>query len=134
MADLISIGQLSALIEDQYRLLGYFEEHREQLPAFDPIFPDNNQIEIRLGGEPWSITASRSHWECCHRDAGRTVLLQRDHPSPFDFHPSALLRFVLSLDEGSLLNEIVLDNWLLKFVRAGRLTTSRHRDGYYTFM
>ncbi len=132
MADLVSIGQLSILMEDQYRLLGYVEEHRDQLPVFDPIFPDRNHSEALIGGEPWSITATRTGWECCHRDAGRTVLLRGDHPSPFDFHPSALLRFVLSLDEGSQLNEIILDNWILKFVRAGRLTVSRHREGYYT--
>jgi hypothetical protein len=132
MADLVSIGQLSILIEDQYRLLGFFEEHRDQLPAFDPVFPERNQIEVRIGGEPWSITATRTCWECCHRDAGRTVVLRDDHPSPFDFHPRALLRFVLSLDEHSQLNEIILDNWILKFVRAGRLIASRHREGYYT--
>jgi hypothetical protein len=132
MADVVSIAQLSGLIEDQYRLLGFIERHRDLLPVFDPIFPERNQIEVRIDDEPWSITATRATWEFCHRDAGRTVVLRDDHPSPFDFHPSALLRFVLSLDEHSQVNEIVMDNWILKFIRAGRLMASRHRDGYYT--
>jgi hypothetical protein len=133
VADLISIGHLSALIEDQYCLLGFFEDHREHIPTFDPIDPDRNHAEVDIGAERWSITAMRSWWECCHRGAGRMVLLQADHPSPFDIHPNALLRFVRSVDESSSLNEIVIDNWILKFVRAGRLTASRHREGYYTF-
>jgi hypothetical protein len=133
MADLVTIGQLSALVEDQFRLLGYLEDNRDQVPAFDPIFPDKNQIEIKVAGEPWSITVTRTGWECCHREAGRTVLLDPEHPSPFDFHPDGLLRFVLSLDQDSRLNDIVIDNWILKFVLAGRLTKSRHRPGYYTF-
>lgn len=133
MADLVSIGQLSALIEDQYRLLGWIEDHREGLPAYDPIFPERNQVEADIAGERWSVTATRDGWECCHREAGRTVLLQADHPSPFEFRPGALLRFVLSLDQDSRLTDIVIDNWILKFVLAGRLASSRHRPGYYTF-
>lgn len=133
MADLISIVQLSALIEDQYSLLGYLEDRREEIPAFDSIFPERNQVEISVAGEVWSITVLRTSWECCHRQAGRTVLLHGDHPSPFDFHPATLLRYVQSLDQASRINDIVIDNWLLKFVRAGRLTVSRHRPGYYTF-
>jgi hypothetical protein len=133
VGDLISIEHISALVEDQYRLLGFFEDHQDQIPAFDPIAPERNQIEVAIAGERWSITAMRSWWECCHRDAGRTVLIQADQASPFDIHPNALLRFVLSVDEGSRLNEIVIDNWILKFVRAGRLSASRHREGYYTF-
>lgn len=133
MADLISIGQLSALVEDQYRLLGWLEDHEAEVAAFDPIFPEHNQHEAVIGGEPWSITTTRTGWECCHRDAGRTVLLERGHPSPFDFHPGALLRFLLSTDETSRITDIVVDNWILKFVCAGRLATSRHRPGYYTF-
>ena len=134
MADLVTIAQLSALIEDQYRLLGYLEDNREQVPAFDPVFPERNEIRFDLAGEPWSLTVTRSCWECCHRDAGRTVLLHSDHPSPFDFHPSTLLRFVLSLDNDSRLNDMVIDNWILKFVIAGRLAKSRHKPGYYTFV
>jgi hypothetical protein len=133
VADLISIGHLSALVEDQYCLLGFFEDHRDQVPTFDAVDPERNQVEVRIGGEPWSITAMRAWWECCHREAGRTVLILPDQPSPFDIHPNALLRFVRSVDEATQLNEIVVDNWILKFVRAGRLTASRHRDGYYTF-
>jgi hypothetical protein len=133
VTDLISIGHLSALVEDQYCLLGFFEDHRERLPPYDPIAPERNQIEVELGGATWTITAMRGWWECCHREARRTVVLEADHPSPFDIHPRSLLRFVLSVDERSQLNEIVLDNWILKFVRAGRLTASRHREGYYTF-
>ncbi len=133
MADLISIGQLSALIEDQYSLLGYLEDHRDELPAYDSIFLDHNQVEVSVAGEAWSITVMRSWWECCHRGAGRTVLLHRDHPSPFDFHPGTLLRYIQSLDQASRITDIVIDNWLLKFVLAGRLAQSRHRKGYYTF-
>lgn len=133
MADLVTIQQLSALVEDQYRLLAYLEDASDRLPAFDPIFPDRNRIDVEIQGERWSIDVTRNWLECCHRDQGRTVLLKRDHPSPFDFHPTALLRYVQSLDDSSLLNEIVIDNWILGFVRRGRLATSRHRDGYFTF-
>jgi hypothetical protein len=132
MADLITIGQLSALIEDQYRLLGWLEDNAETLPPFDTVFPERNQVEVQIGGEPWSITVQRSGWECCHRQAGRTVLLSRDHPSPFDFQPATLLRYVLSIHEDSRLTDVVVDNWILKFVCAGRLSISRHRPGYYT--
>jgi ACR3 family arsenite transporter len=31
------------------------------------------------------------------------------------------------------LNDMVIDNWILKFVIAGRLAKSRHKPGYYTF-
>ena len=134
MADLVTITQLSALVEDQFRLLGYLEDNRERVPAYDPVFPERNQIEISIAGEPWSLTVLRTHWECCHRDAGRTVLLHPDHPSPFDFQPAALLRYVLSIDQDSRLNDIVIDNWILKFVRAGRLAASRHKPGYFTFV
>jgi len=48
-------------------------------------------------------------------------------------HPGTLLRFVQSVDSASRITDIVVDNWILKFVRAGRLSTSRHRPGYYTF-
>lgn len=133
MADLVTIGQLGALIEDQYRLLAFLEDHPGVVPPFDPIFPERNQIDIEVHGEPWSITVTRSWWECCHRNAGRTVLLRSDHPSPFDFHPNALLRFVRSIDATSQLNEIVIDNWVLALLRRGRLSASRHRDGYFTF-
>ncbi len=133
MADLVSIQQLSALVEDQYRLLSWLEDNPGQVPPFDPIFPERNQVEISLGGEPWSISVMRTHWECCHRQAGRTVLLHTDHPSPFDFQPSALLHYVLSLDRDSRLNDMVIDNWILRFVLAGRLAKSRHKPGYYTF-
>lgn len=133
MADLITINQLSSLVEDQCRLLGFLEDHPGLIPPFDPIFPDRNQIEVEIGAESWSITVTRTWWECCHRQAGRTVLLRNDHRSPFDFHPNALLRYVLSLDEHSRLTDIVLDNWLLNLLRRGRLTTSPHQEGYYTF-
>ncbi len=135
MAELVTIGQLSALIEDQYRLLGWLEDNAAAVPPFDPVFPERNQIEFSLGGEPWSLTVLRhGGYECVHRDQGRLVILRGDHPSPFDFQPSGLLRFVLSLDPASQLNEIIAENWILKCIRAGRLTTSRHRPGYYTFV
>ena len=133
MADLVTIGQLSALVQDQFQLLGYIEDNRERIPAYDPIFPDHNQVELALAGEPWSITVTRSYWECCHRNAGRSVLLHSDHPSPFDFQPYALLHYVQSIDQNSRLNDLVIDNWILKFVIAGRLAKSRHKAGYYTF-
>jgi hypothetical protein len=133
MADLITIGQLSALVEDQYRLLGWFEDNEAQVPVYDGIFTDRNHIGVEIAGEAWSITTTHSGWECCHRQAGRTVLLERGHPSPFDFSPGALLRFVQSQDADTRITDIVVDNWILKFVRAGRLSTSRHRKGYYTF-
>jgi hypothetical protein len=133
MADLITIGQLSALIEDQYRLMGVIEDEGDRLPKFDPICPERNQVELTVSGEPWSVTATRTCWEFCHQDARRTVMLQGDHPSPFEFHPSALLRYVLSLDETSQLTDVVMDNWILKLIRAGRLSVSPHRTGYYTF-
>lgn len=132
MADLITITQLSALIEDQYRLLGWLEDNRASLPAYDTVFPERNQVAVSIAGEPWSITVTRGGLECCHREAGRTVLLANDHPSPFDFHPGALLRFVQSLDEATRITDIVVDNWILRFVLAGRLSKSRHRPGYYT--
>jgi hypothetical protein len=134
MADLITIGQLSALIEDQYRLLGFIEDAAEHLPTFDPIDPERNQRQLTVGGEPWSVTAMRSSWEFCHQNERRTVMLHGDHPSPFEFHPSTLLRYVLSLDERSQLTDVVIDNWILKLIRAGRLSSSRHRAGYYAFM
>lgn len=133
MADLITITQLSALIEDQYRLLGWLEDHRDEVPDYDAVFPERNQIGISIAGEPWSITVTRTGLECCHRDAGRTVLLANDHPSPFDFHPGTLLRFVQSLDEATRITDIVIDNWILRFVLAGRLSKSQHRPGYFTF-
>ncbi len=133
MADLITIGQLSTLIEDQYRLLSWFEDHAAEVPAYDAIFSECNHIGVEIAGDPWSITVTHSGWECCHRQAGRTVVLERNHPSPFDFHPGTLLRFVQSVDSASRITDIVVDNWILKFVRAGRLSTSRHRPGYYTF-
>lgn len=133
MADLVTIQQLSALVEDQYRLLAYLEESGDVLPSFDPIFPEKNHVEVEIQGERWSIDVTRTWLECCHRDQGRTVLLKPDHPSPFDFHPKALLRYVQSLDGSSQLNEIVVDNWILGFLRRGRLAASRHRDGYFTF-
>ena len=107
MADLVTIGQLSALIEDQYRLLGHLEDHRDQVPAYDPIFPERNQIELSIAGEAWSLTVTRDCWECCHRGSGRTVLLHPDHPSPFDFQPGALLHFVLSPLSGSHFSRLV---------------------------
>ena len=134
MADLVTIQQLSALIEDQYRLLGHLEDHRAELPAFDPVFPERNQVAVSLAGEPWSITVARTGLECCQRDQGRSVLLAHDHPSPFDFQPASLLHYVLSLDQDSRLSDIVIDNWILKLVLAKRLAKSRHREGYYTFM
>lgn len=133
MADLISITQLSALVEDQYRLLGWLEDNAAAVPAYDPVFPERNQVEAAIAGEAWSITVTRTGLECCHRGAGRTVLLERDHPSPFDFRPGDLLRFVQSLDETSRITDVVVDNWILRFVLAGRLAKSRHRPGYYTF-
>ncbi len=133
MAELITIAQLSALIEDQYLLLGFLEDAQPRLPAYDPIALERNEIEVAIRGERWSITATRADWEWCHRDAGRTVVLRSDHPSPFDFMPKGLLRYVHSTDETSQLNEVVLDNWLFRLVRAGRLAPSRHRDGYFTF-
>lgn len=133
MADLITITQLSALIEDQYRLLGWLEDHRDQVPAYDAVFAERNQVAVAIAGEPWSITVTRTGLECCHRGAGRTVLLANDHASPFDFHPGTLLRFVQSLDEATRITDIVVDNWILRFVLAGRLSKSRHRPGYYTF-
>lgn len=133
MPDLITIAQLSALIEDQYRLLGWMEDNPQAVPDYDPVFPERGQVEARVGGEAWSLTATREGLECCHRDAGRTVLLERDHPSPFDFRPGALLRFVQSLDEATRITDVVVDNWILRFVLAGRLAQSRHRPGYYTF-
>ncbi len=133
MADLVTIGQLSGLVEDQFRLLSHLEDNPGLVPPYDPIFPERNQVECRIAGEPWSITVTRTCWECCHREAGRTVVLHSDHPSPFDFQPGALLRYVLSLDADSRLNDMVIDNWILKFVIAGRLAKSRHKLGYYTF-
>jgi hypothetical protein len=132
VADLVNISQLSSLISDQYRLMQHFEEHRDQLPAYDAISPEACLREVRINDEPWSVQAMRTGWECCHRGSGRTVVLRPDLPSPFDFHPSTLLRFVLSLDEHSQLNEIVIDNWILKYVRSGRLVASRHQAGYFS--
>lgn len=133
MPDLITIAQLGALIEDQYRLLGWIEDNPEAVPAYDPVFPERNQIVVSIGGEAWTLTVMRDGLECCHRGAGRTVLLERGHPSPFDFRPGALLRFVQSLDEATRITDVVVDNWILRFVLAGRLAQSRHRQGYYTF-
>ncbi len=132
MAELVNIGQLSSLISDQYRLMQHVEEHRGTLPEFDAIFPERCQAEATIAGERWSITALRTCWECCHRDSGRTVVLRADLPSPFDFHPTTLLRFVRSLDEQSQLNEMIIDNWILKYVLNGRLVASRHQDGYFS--
>lgn len=133
MADLVTIRQLSALVEDQFRLLAWIEDNAAAIPAYDAVFAERNIVAAEIGGEPWSITVTRTHRECCHRQAGRTVLLAADHPSPFDFQPLALLRYVQSLDADSRLTDIVIDNWILKFVLAGRLHRSRHREGYYTF-
>jgi hypothetical protein len=133
MADLVTIGQLSALVEDQYRLMAFLEDHAEQVPAFDAVFDDRNETTVEIGGDPWSITVGRTRLSCTHRASGRTVLLERDHPSPFDFAPRGLLHFVRSLDGDSRLTDIVVDNWVTRFVIAGRLTRSRHREGYYTF-
>jgi hypothetical protein len=133
MGDLVTIAQLSALVEDQYRLLGWLEDNGDGIPAYDPVFEERNIVEARIGGEPWSITVQRAGLECCQRDAGRTVLLERDHPSPFDFRPLQLLRFVQSVDADTRITDIVIDNWILKLVRAGRLAPSRHRSGYFTF-
>ncbi len=133
MADLITIGQLSALVEDQYRLLGWYEDHGSELPAFDPHFPEHNEAEVEIEGEAWRVTVVRSGWEFRHRSACRTVLLHHGHPSPLDFHPLTLLRFVQSLDAACTITDIVVDNWLVKFVRAGRLACSKHKPGYYTF-
>lgn len=131
MADMITIGQISALIEDQYLLLGFIEDHGHRLPRFDPVIPENNQVDLDISGEAWSVTATRTGWEFCHRHARRTVLMRPDHPSPLVFHPTALLRYVLSIDEASQLTDLVLDNWILKLTRAGRLATSSHHVGYY---
>jgi len=60
MADLITITQLSALIEDQYRLLGWLEDNREQIPAYDTVFAERNQIGVTVAGEAWSITVTRT--------------------------------------------------------------------------
>jgi hypothetical protein len=133
MADLITISQLSALVEDQYRLLSFLEDHREAVPTFDPVFPDRNEAYLDIDGSAWSVTAVRGGWEFCHRGSGRTVELAEGHPSPFDFRPAALLRFVQSTDADSRLTDIVIDNWILRYVLAGRLSASRHRPGYYTF-
>jgi len=132
MAEMISIELLNALFADQYQLMGFVEDHPGDLPVFDPVDDDRNQVEVIIAGEPWSITASRTGWEFCHAAAGRTVLLSHGHGSPFDFEPRTLLRYVLSVDASSLLNALVLDNWILKLSRAGRLAPSRHRAGYYT--
>jgi hypothetical protein len=132
MSDLVTIDQLSALIGDQYQLMRHVDDHRDQLPAFDAVIPERCQAELQIAGEAWSITAIRTGWECCHRGTRRTVVLRADLPSPFDVHPGTLLRYVLSLDEHSQLNEIIIDNWILKFIRSGRLVASRHQPGYYT--
>jgi len=133
MADLVTIGQLSALVQDQFQLLGWLEDNADRLPAYDAVFEERNQISATIAGEPWSITVMRTHRECCQRDVGRTVLLAPDHPSPFDFQPAALLHYVLSIEHDSRLTDLVIDNWILKFVLAGRLHKSRHKAGYYTF-
>jgi hypothetical protein len=132
VSDLVHIHQRSSLIGDQYQSMQYVDEHRGQLPVYDPVNLEQCRADAIIAGEPWSITATRTAWECCRRASRRTVVLRADLPSPFDFHPSTLLRFVLSLDEQSQLNEIIIDNWILKFIRSGRLIASHHQPGYYT--
>ncbi|MDA3961513.1 MAG: hypothetical protein PF961_12035 [Planctomycetota bacterium] len=131
MSDLITIHHLTALVQDQARLLS--AEPAQDLPSFNPVFPERNEHEFELDDERWSVSVERTSCTYVHRDTGRSVRIQGDHPSPFAFTPRGLHHFVCSLDEDTAITQLVVDNWVVANFRLGRLIAAEDHNGYYTF-
>jgi len=128
----ITPWDLSDLIQHQFQLFGWLDDHPELREAEPALFPEDDHHEMTIAGERWSCSVDRRELAFTQRDTGISVLLHKRQRSPFEFSGRGLLHFLLSRDERSRLNDILVDNWIVKMGSAGKVKPSDYTPDFWS--
>ncbi len=127
----ISVADLNDLIAHQFALFAWLEDNPEILQAERSPLDEENRAHIEINGEPWSYSLYHHEVEFTARLSGRTVVINRSQRSPFEFNVRSLLRFLLTKYEQSRLNDVVVENWIVRQVPSGRVVRSDYTPGFF---
>lgn len=131
MLAVITMTDLNDFIQHQFALFSWLEDNPALLAAERSPFDEENRAFIEVGGQSWSYALFPDEIEFTVRATGKTIILNRRQRSPFEFSTRSLLRFLLTTYEDARLNEMVVDNWIVRQMPTGRVVASDYTPDFY---
>ena len=130
----ISIHDFNDFIQDQFAVFGYLEDHPEFRDVEKPYLAEDGKVHLEIHGEGWSCLVEHANLEFTHQETRRTVRIPRTQLSPFEFTVKGLLTYLLSKYEDCELNDIIVENWIVRQIPQGRVRRSDHSEHCFTIL